>query len=250
MIKHKSYLSRIFPRSIKKNKNTNINIHYEILCNLIGYKFSDYSLLERAFTHRSLDSKNSYENFEFLGDSVLQLIISETLLKNFPNVNEGMLTRIRSEIVKEETLANLASSLGYQNYLKLGKGEKKSQTVIRTSILADIFESVLGAVFLDGGFESAKLVVLNVCADIITKADPGLEPKSTLQEILQGQGMQPPRYEIVSVQGPEHELEFVAVVKAGTKVIGTGTGTSKKLAQQSAATDALEKIHNLKINET
>ena len=214
----------------------------------INYKFRNSLLLAEALTHSSLGHETRKRHFdnqrlEFLGDAVLQLLITEHLYTIFPEFTEGQLTKLRSRIVSREGLKVHALQIGLGQYLMMGRGEESSGGRERASILADAFESLLGAIYLDSGFEEVRRVVLDIIKDDLA---PMLEepvevnPKGQLQEILQAISPQSPKYRIVAQQGPEHEKAFVAEVHWEGILMGRGAGLSKKLAETAAALDAME----------
>jgi len=211
----------------------------------IGYVFVDKALLTRAVTHRSFASKNN-ERLEFLGDSVLGQIVAEYLFLSFEEATEGQLSRARASIVKEPTLARIARKLHLGNYLKLGGGELKSGGFNRDSILADALEAVLGAVYLDSGFEKAKEFVNTHFSEEFANANPGSlqkDPKTRLQEFLQQNGLDLPLYEVTGISGASHEQQFTVLCTIPSHDISlVGTGSSKRKAEQSSASLALDSI--------
>lgn len=219
--------------------------------NKIGYRFKDRSLLELALTHSSYanevkgDKSASNERLEFLGDAVLELVISEYIYSEFGQMPEGELTKLRAAVVCEASLAKKAREYGVFNFMFLGKGEEPSRDHMRDSILADAFESVAGAIYLDGGLEAARAFLLHSLKDYINfiKDDfRRLDCKTKLQEIIQKNGENVLHYEIVGESGPDHDKTFFSHVMLNGKVIGKGEGRSKKEADQSAAMDALKFI--------
>ncbi len=214
----------------------------------IGYKFRNSLLLAEALTHSSLSHetrKHLFDNqrLEFLGDAVLQLVITEHLFKHFPDFTEGQLTKLRSRIVSREGLKVHALQIGLGQYLMMGRGEETSGGRERASILADAFEALLGAIYLDSNLVETRRVILLVTQDDLkAMLDEPVEvnPKGQLQEILQAISPQSPQYRIASQQGPEHEKEFIAEVFWEGILMGRGAGLSKKLAETSAAIDAMD----------
>lgn len=208
------------------------------------------NLLENALTHSSYANelqkdKPDNERLEFLGDAVLELLVSEYIYKNFSDLSEGEMTKLRANIVCEQSLSQLASNLGLGELLILGKGEDSSGGRKRDSILADLFEAVLGAVFLDGGFEKAKTYLISLLGDTIHEMRDKIKTsdcKTTLQEYVQKTSKEPLEYKIVDEKGPDHEKLFFSEVKHRGKVLGRGTGRTKKEAEQNAAMSALKKI--------
>ncbi|HEX8372890.1 MAG TPA: ribonuclease III [Chthoniobacterales bacterium] len=214
----------------------------------IGYKFRNSLLLAEALTHSSLGHETRKRHFdnqrlEFLGDAVLQLVITRHLYERFPEFSEGQLTKLRSRIVSREGLKVHALQIGLGNYLMMGRGEESSGGRERASILADAFEALLGAVYLDSSLAEVTRVILTITEEDLAPVleEPGeVNPKGQLQEILQAISPQSPKYRIVSQQGPEHEKAFVAEVHWEGILMGRGTGLSKKLAETAAAQDAME----------
>ena len=218
------------------------------LCKKLGYTFSDMKLLETALTHPSFGGDHHvphYQRLEFLGDAVLELAISRYLYFEFPEVDEGKLTRIRAGLVREETLCRAARRLELGRYIRLSVGEDRSGGREKPSILCDVMEAVLAAVYLDGGFDEAVRVIRLALADDLhpTLLEDHLDAKSRLQEILQRTGGMP-QYDFISMEGPPHAPQFRYSVVLDGQVLGEGTGTSKQNAQQAAARSALKKLGN------
>ncbi len=220
----------------------------EKLENLLDYKFKDLSLLENALTHSSYanevkGSRSSNERLEFLGDSVLSIIVSDYIYKNFKNMPEGELTRLRSSLVCEKALCSFSRELNLGKYLLLGKGEEKGGGRDRDSILADAFEAVLAAIYLDGGIAPARKHVMNfVLRELKTHSaeDSFKDYKTELQEIIQRNPEESVVYKLISEKGPDHDKEFTVTVYLNSNAIGTGSGKSKKQAEQMAAMQALK----------
>ena len=220
------------------------------LCQKLGYTFNDMKLLETALTHPSYGGDHHvphYQRLEFLGDAVLELAVSRYLYFEFPEVDEGKLTRIRAGLVREETLCRAAQRLELGRHIRLSVGEDRSGGREKPSILCDVMEAVLAAVYLDGGFDEAVAVIRRALADDLhpRMLEDHLDAKSRLQEILQRDGDMP-RYEFVSMQGPPHAPLFRYSVTLNGKTLGIGDGTSKQNAQQEAARSALRAIRNHK----
>ncbi len=211
----------------------------------MGYVFKDPGLLERALTHRSYAPQH-YERLEFLGDSVLGCAIAKYLYSEFPDLTEGDLSRLRSNLVKESTLVLFAEQLDLGRQLKLGEGELKSGGFRRPSILADAVEALIGAVFLDGGFAAAEQVVLNLFVPYLARVDAGTlgkDAKTLLQEYLQGRRLALPDYRVTDTQGVAHEQLFqVECAIPALKIITQGAGTSRRNAEQQAALAAYQLI--------
>lgn len=215
-----------------------------VLCESINIKFSNFALLHQALTHSSFanESKNQgiayNERLEFLGDAVLDLVISEHLFRQFPNLPEGELTKARAMVVCEPTLARHASNLKLGQYLLLGKGEASSGGRERISILADAFEAVIGAIYLDSGFsDAAKFIIEQLSEDLqlIERGEYSKDYKTLLQEVVQKDGDSKISYEIIGEWGPDHDKTFDAAVIVNLTQLGHGTGRSKKEAEQRAA---------------
>ena len=210
----------------------------------LGYRFRKPELLRAALTHKSASAERgqprSNERLEFLGDSVLSAIVAQHLYESHPTEPEGRLSKRKAALVSRPSLARWAEALGLGRHLILGPGEDSSGGRERPSIISDAQEAVLGAIFLDGGFEPARQFVLGRLAD-----GGGFEEtdyKSRLQEMMQKRHRVPPVYELVSTAGPEHDKSFSVKVLMGKDVLGSGQGKTKKEAEQAAARDAMEKL--------
>ena len=220
---------------------------YAHLSRVLDYRFTDEALLEQALTHRSA-AKLHNERLEFLGDAVLGMVIADALYSAFPTVPEGKLTRMRSTLVKGETLAELAREAKIGELLKLGQGELKSGGHRRSSILADAVEAVLGAIYLDAGIDTVRRVILSLWEDRFAALDPNEHPKDNktrLQEFLQSRRMPLPVYEVVNISGKDHAQTFevsCTVTAIDTPVIASGN--SRRKAEQQAAKLMLEKLEN------
>lgn len=211
----------------------------------IGYTFNNEALLEQALTHRSAAKKHN-ERLEFLGDAILGMVIGETLYRRFPDVPEGKLTRMRSTLVKGDTLAELAREACMGELLLLGPGELKSGGHRRSSILADAVEALLGAIYLDAGMEAVRGVISRLWESRIEQLDPNAHPKDSktrLQEYLQGRKLPLPTYEVISITGKDHAQTFEVCCKVeGESDAVTATGNSRRKAEQEAARLTLEKL--------
>jgi len=213
----------------------------------IGYRFKDKELLLRALTHRSFafekDRKENYEVLEFLGDAVIGLIVSEELIKRFPDKTEGELSQIRAYLVSESSLSELARSVGLGDYLLLGKGERLSGGKEKSSLLCDVFESLFGAIYLDGGFYEARRVFLERFLkkmwEILESAVTYKDFKSYLQEITQKEFKVVPTYTLLKSEGPEHDKTFTVECRVN-ELRTVATGKSKKSAEQQAAKEMLK----------
>lgn len=211
----------------------------------LGHGFARPELLRQALTHRSYASTNN-EQLEFLGDSVLDCAIAASLCLRFPGLKEGDLSRLRANLVRQESLAEVALGLGLGSYLALGEGELKSGGARRPSILADALEAIIGAIFLDAGFDAARAVVERLYQPALERIDPenaGKDPKTALQEILQGKRLPLPRYKMLATRGEAHAQEFEVeceVPELGIR--STGIGASRRIAEQQAAERAIAGI--------
>lgn len=207
----------------------------------LGYRFRDVHLLRLALTHRSIARQPMHNNerMEFLGDAVLQLTISTYLYNKFPQLPEGELAKIRSLLVRESTLAEVARELALNEFLRVGKGEQRSQVQERDSLLCDVLEAVYGAVYLDSDFVTAQQVILRHLPDWDAKQMPIIDAKSTLQEHFQQIAKKPPTYELIREEGPDHDKRFVVEVRFDEEVLGEGSGGTKKEAEQEAARQAM-----------
>lgn len=218
---------------------------YHRLNKAIGYTFNDVALLQQALTHRSAAKKHN-ERLEFLGDAILGMVIGETLYKRFTDVPEGKLTRMRSTLVKGDTLAELAREACMGELLLLGPGELKSGGHRRSSILADAVEALLGAIYLDSGMEAVRDVISRLWESRIEKLDPNAHPKDSktrLQEYLQGRKLPLPTYEVMSISGKDHAQTFEVCCKVeNLDMRVVATGNSRRKAEQEAARMTLEKL--------
>ena len=215
----------------------------------IGYRFHNISLLQNALTHSSYANERwhnsllSNERLEFLGDSVLGMLVAEYLFRSFPDRPEGELTRMRADMVCEKTLAAVANRIGLGEHLLLGHGEEQGGGRTRDSILADAVESVIAACFLDGGLEaSLKFVQQFILVDVPVTRLHNTDYKTSLQELVQQKKNQVLSYALVGQSGPDHDKQFEVEVSLNGTAVGKGTGRSKKRAEQDAARAAIEKL--------
>lgn len=211
----------------------------------LGYTFARSDLLTQALTHRSHGAVNN-ERLEFLGDSVLNCSVAHALYDTFPDLPEGSLSRLRANLVRQETLAEIAAALKLGDSLRLGEGELKSGGFRRPSILADALESLFGAIFLEAGFDEAQRVVRGLFDPLVAKIDPrasGKDPKTQLQEILQSRRMPLPDYQLVDTQGEAHDQSFIVECVLSRPALSTrGVGKSRRAAEQEAARLACEQL--------
>lgn len=212
----------------------------------IGYTFKNKELLHEALSHSSYaneikNGRNSNERLEFLGDSVLSIVVSVHLFKHFKHLPEGDLTKIRASLVCEKALFEFAHKIDLGKYILLGKGEENSGGRTRPSIVSDAFEAVIAAVYLDGGMEAAEKYVLSfIPKNLSANSSKALQDyKTTLQEIIQRNPEERVEYVLADQTGPDHDRKFVVQVRLNSNVIGTGEGHSKKQAEQAAAKEAL-----------
>lgn len=215
----------------------------------IGYRFQNIQLLQNALTHSSYANERwhnsllSNERLEFLGDSVLGMLVAEYLYHNFPNRPEGELTRMRADMVCEQTLAAAANRIGLGSHLLLGHGEEQGGGRHRNSILADAMESVIAACFLDGGIEAAlKVVQQFILVEVPVTKLHNADYKTKLQELVQQKKNQVLSYRLAGQSGPDHDKQFDVEVSLNGSVVGSGSGSSKKRAEQMAARSAIEKL--------
>ncbi len=216
----------------------------------IGHPFRDPALLRLAMTHPSIshelgESQDHNQRLEYLGDAVLQLVLSRELYDRYPQHDEGPLTKIRAQLVNQVSLAEHGRLLGLGEHLILSRGERLNGGRERPSIIADAFESVLGALFLDGGYDVARAFVLHCFRDEFTDVENAANadnPKGVLQEILQAASSEAPQYQILAATGPDHDRNFESAVLYKGEEIGRGSGKSKKLAEGQAAAAALERL--------
>ncbi len=217
---------------------------YKQLQKKLGYQFKDESLLLQALTHRSFKGAHN-ERLEFIGDSLLGMFIAEALYFEFPKANEGELTRMRSQLVKGQTLTSIAKELDLSPWLKLGQGEMKSGGFRRDSILEDAVEALIGAVYLDSNIEQCKAFVLKLISSRLAEVDPSKalkDPKTRLQEYLQSRQRELPEYQVIDTSGQAHNQTFTVKCTLDDGQTLTATGTSRRKAEQSAARKALEEI--------
>lgn len=211
--------------------------------------FKDKGLLEQAFTHRSYINENKglglehNERLEFLGDAVLELVVTKFLFEKYPETKEGVLTAYRSSLVRTESISAAARKMGMNDLLKLSKGESRDMGKARDYILANTFEAFVGAVYLDQGYESAQKIIAGTLfenIESVIETGSWKDAKSHVQELAQEHYSETPRYELVSAVGPDHDKHFVMAIYFGDKKIAEGEGNSKQQSQQKAAEKALE----------
>ena len=215
----------------------------------IGYTFRDLSLLETALTHTSYanevykDGLRSYERLEFLGDSILGFTAADYLIATFPALHEGELTKLRADLVCETSLAETSRQLRLGDYLRLGRGEEAGGGRTRVSIIADVVEAVIAAIYLDGGMVPARRFIYDhVLVDTKQRVKQNTDYKTMLQELVQQKKNQTLSYELLGETGPDHDKQFSVRVLLNNEPVGEGTGTSKKRAEQAAARRAVERL--------
>lgn len=220
-----------------------------LLQNKIGYKFNNPSLLLQAITHSSyanemkMSKESNNERLEFLGDAVLELVTSEYVYERYKDLSEGDLTKFRAGMVCEQTLSSCAKDLNIGEYLLLGKGEDISGGRTRDSILSDALEAIIGAIYLDGGFTSAKEFIQKNILNQIEDKELFFDSKTILQELVQNENhKQKIRYKLISEDGPDHNKSFTIALYVGNKQYGCGVGKTKKAAEQEAALQAIKKL--------
>ncbi len=230
--------------------DTSLRSSVDELCAQLGVDDFDPTLLRRSLTHRSYAYENgglpTNERLEFLGDSVLGVVVTESLFRTHPDLSEGRLAKLRAAVVNARALAEVARTLGLGEHIMLGRGEEATGGREKSSILSDTVEAIIGAVYLDKGFEVAAEVVHRLFDPLMAAAadlGAGLDWKTSLQELAADLGLGVPEY-LIDDSGPDHEKTFVARVRVGTAVYGHGTGRSKKEAEQQSAETAWREIHS------
>jgi ribonuclease-3 len=230
-----------------------LNLRRETMTNLtklqktMGIRFNDRSLLEQALIHSSYINENpgfaldSNERLEFFGDAILGFIIAEDLYQRFPNLDEGGMTKLRSSVVCRDALARTARTIKLGDYLYLGRGEEASGGRRKPANLASALEAIIAAIFLDQGLDAARDFVLRATGQELNKRAE-VDYKSRLQELLQARQRPQPTYKVVAVAGPDHDRKFTVEVRVGGKVLGRGSGKSKKAAETKAARSALARL--------
>ena len=232
---------------INQNDDRHSVYRLEDVQRMAGYRFNNVNLLKTAMTHSSYANSgkvklNSNERLEFLGDAVLELLSSEYLFEHYPHHPEGELTKMRASLVSEAPLAQVAKNLHLGDYILLGKGEESSGGRERASITSDAVEALLGAIYLDGGMEDARKFVLKHITIDVDETKLFYDSKTVLQEIVQKYKLGELQYVIVNETGPDHDKRYEADCMIGKKVVGSGSGKTKKEAQQQAAFMAIKKL--------
>jgi ribonuclease-3 len=226
-----------------------VEIDYTLLEERLAYRFNDRNLACRALTHPSWqhecngDGDDDYQRLEFLGDAVLGMLLAEMLYSRFPGWDEGNLSRSRAHLAGQGTLAALARSLDLGGFIRLGRGEEQTAGRSKDSILSDVLEALIAAIYRDGGLEAARNLVARLFDSLLDapdKRDLGRDAKSELQELLSARGLPPPEYRLSEESGPPHDRLFRFQLLVDGNVAGEGEGRSKKIAQQAAAAQALE----------
>ena len=219
--------------------------NFGILQDRIGYFFRDESMLRMALTHRSHSSRHN-ERLEFLGDSILNFVVATLLYERYTDLDEGSLSRLRANLVRQQTLFDVAQKTGISDFLRLGEGEVKAGGFRRPSILANTMEALFGAVFLDGGFESVVSTIRKLFTPLLDVIDPktfGKDAKTQLQEYLQGRKIALPQYQVVATHGAAHKQNFdIECLIPQLEIQASGSGSSRRAGEQEAAKQALELI--------
>jgi len=214
----------------------------------LAYQFSDTTHLTQALTHPSFlneqeHADGDYQRLEFLGDAVLGMLLAEMLYARFPEAAEGELSRGRAQLAEQSSLAGIARERGLGAFIRVGKGEDLSAGRDKDSILCDVLEALIAAVYLDGGLEAARTLVAALFKDLLPRGlNASRDAKSELQELLSARGLQPPEYRLLQESGPPHDRQFTYIVLIEGRETGTGLGRSKKIAQQAAAAQALNRL--------
>lgn len=234
------------------NENLKGNRQISKLEDKIGYYFQDKELLRRALMHTSFSNEHhmgkldNNERLEFLGDAVLEVVSSDFLYHEYPDYPEGKLTRLRASLVCEPTLALCSRELDLGNFLLLGKGENATGGRNRDSIVSDAMEAVIGAIYLDGGFDNARKFILRFILNDIENKQLFYDSKTILQEMVQSEYKDPLTYELLKEEGPDHDKQFTTRVLIGRKELGRGVGRTKKASEQEAAYYAILKLRKKK----
>lgn len=221
------------------------NVKTDEIENIIGYTFKDKTILVRAFTHPSLrpEVTENYQTLEFLGDSILDFVVAEKLMSDNPALNEGHLTKMRASVVSEQPLSDAIGRVRLTEFMQFGIGERRHKIYNNDSIKSDLFEAIVGAIYLDGGLEPAKNFVLEMLADAVkyARVEEELDAKSILNEYASKHGKDV-EYKLVSQSGPVHKPTFIFEVHVDGVCLGNGRGNTKQSAQQWAAKEALQKL--------
>jgi len=221
----------------------------------LGYTFRDLALLERALTHKSFSNENrenrspNNERLEFLGDAVLGFVVGEMIYRSFPNLQEGALSKIKAHLVSANMLSAKARALGIGRFLRMGAGEARSGGAEKSSLLADAFEAIVAALYLDGGLAATEAFLRKVFGPEVSGIDIGdlsfHDYKTTLQEAAQSLGLPLPEYKVVAESGPDHEKAFIVELEWDGEAFSRGAGPSKREAQRKAAKEALKRLGRL-----
>lgn len=226
-----------------------MDIDFDKLEQLLGYHFTERGFALRALTHPSFEheraGEGNYQRMEFLGDAVLGMLLAEELYNRFPGGSEGDLSRLRAQLAGQDALAGIARGCGLGCFIRLGRGEEQTGGQDKDSILADVLESLIAAVYLNGGLESVRGLVLRLFGELLNGTESALkvnDAKSALQESLSARHLPPPCYRLVEETGPPHARLYRFQVLVDDEVVGEGEGRSKKVAQQAAASQALQHL--------
>ncbi len=225
---------------------------FEEIQERIGYRFRDRGLLEHALTHRSRAAEDASggvadnESLEFLGDAVLGLVVADTLFRQYPASNEGQKSKIKASVVSTQSLARHAEAMGLGDHLILGRGEEKTGGRFKPALLADAYEALIAAMYLDGGLEVAEAFLRRELKEALDAGITSADYKSALQERLQAMGLPLPEYRVTGEDGPDHRKQFTIGVVSSGEVLGYATGKAKKEAEQEAARLALERLNRFR----
>lgn len=241
-------------RLLSRSSRVSYTGDFDRLEDILGHHFRDRALLQQGLTHRSIvRARNgpvpTNERLEFLGDSVLGLVIADQLCREHPHMAEGDLTKLKAMLVNETALSRVATEIGLNKYIMISSDEEKSGGRERASIISDAFEAIIGAIYLDAGIEAARRMILDSLysrRDIIVSDDSQRNFKGELLELIQAQGAGSLQYEVVSETGPDHDKIFCVAVRVGDERLGEGVGPSKKEAEQRAAAMALDHLQHSK----
>ncbi|NLF24154.1 MAG: ribonuclease III [Deltaproteobacteria bacterium] len=218
--------------------------HYHKIEEALGYKFTNLDWLERALTHRSIPgmgTRSDYERLEFIGDAVIDLAVSHLLLDAHRDAREGELSKMRAALVNAASLAEIGRKLELSRYIKLSRGELANGGAERPSILEDVVEALMGAIYREAGYETAFKCIESLFGELVATVMP-TDPKTDLQEALHSTGSEAPVYMLECVEGPEHAPTFISVVNVDGQIVGRGSGPTKKASQQAAAAEALKRL--------
>lgn len=223
-------------------------VHIHDLIEKFGIQMHDQALYELALTHPSYNADSAcpgedYERLEFMGDAIISLVVAELIFRSHPNFKQGLMSKTRAKLVQTEHLYRIAKDLGLVHYIRLGHSISKEVVATSKKILEDVFEALMGAIYIDQGFEVAERVIKQLFAHSVTLINPEqlTDYKTQLQEAIQAEHREAVIYQVADESGPAHDRHFVVTVSFGGTILGRGQGSSKKIAEQQAAADALKK---------